>query len=344
MRIAYSPYSRSDTVPNLTSIKIDNQELCTGTVQTVTRPAPRPRPPPTFAPTEPPTEPPTRPPTRRPTRPPTNKPPRREITCGERPVIDREALVSSGERVPVGTYPWHAGLYKRERHGSAPYFCGGTLINFNTVITAAHCIVETAGQISPDRILVKLGTVNINSLGQFGRDYSVGQLKVHYNYENFQHDVALLRLKTIVEFTLYIVPACYSNEDYDYIDQPGKVPGWGLTENQDLGLSEYLNVASMPGKSEAECRDENPDFFKNYLNTDNQLCAGNLNGTSVCKGDSGGGLVFQRGRKWFLRGIVSISPGLNTTEGIDKCDITQYVVFTDVAKHYEWIQTTITNF
>lgn len=124
-----------------------------------------------------------------------------------------------------------------------------------------------------------------------------------------------------------------------------KVPGWGLTQDQKRGVSTHLNVASMPGKSEEVCKADNPDFFNQYLNTDYQLCAGNLNGTSVCNGDSGGGLVFKVNNEWVLRGIVSISPGLKTTSNSEsQCDLTQYVVFTDVAKHYDWIQNTLNSF
>lgn len=120
----------------------------------------------------------------------------------------------------------------------------------------------------------------------------------------------------------------------------------------------------MPGKSEQDCIADN-EFFKEYLNTDYQLCAGNLNGTSICNGDSGGGLVFKINNKWMLRGIVSISPGLNsrplpeitnnqwslrnlvsmsTDDARSYCDLTQYVVFTDVAKHYDWIEKSLNEF
>lgn len=63
-------------------------------------------------------------------------------------------------------------------------------------------------------------------------------------------------------------------------------------------------------------------------------------GTSVCNGDSGGGLYFQKRNSnptkptWQLRGIVS-----NTVpkEGF-VCDPLYYVIFTDVAKYLEWIK------
>lgn len=145
------------------------------------------------------------------------------ITCGTQPALASRELISAGVRVLVGEYPWHAGLYKLERAGIASYFCGGSLINQNTIISAAHCLTESTGTISPDRVLVKLGTVDVNILGQYGRDYNVGQIQLHPNNINNQHDIALLRLRTTVEYTNYILPICYSQNNFNYVNAAGQV-------------------------------------------------------------------------------------------------------------------------
>lgn len=145
------------------------------------------------------------------------------ITCGTQPALGSRELISAGVRVLVGEYPWHAGLYKLERAGIASYFCGGSLINQNSIITAAHCLTESTGTISPDRVLVKLGTVNVNVLGQYGRDYNVGQIQLHPNNINNQHDIAILRLRTTVDYTSYILPICYSKDNFNYVNAAGQV-------------------------------------------------------------------------------------------------------------------------
>lgn len=64
-------------------------------------------------------------------------------------------------------------------------------------------------------------------------------------------------------------------------------------------------------------------------------------GTSVCNGDSGGGMVFPRDNSpvdspiYQLRGMVSISVALQNQF---KCDATHYVVFTDASKFQDWIR------
>lgn len=59
-----------------------------------------------------------------------------------------------------------------------------------------------------------------------------------------------------------------------------------------------------------------------------------LIGTSVCNGDSGGGMVFVRNHRWYLRGIVSLTVA---KDGLRVCDTRHYVVFTDVAKYSDFI-------
>ncbi|KAJ8956094.1 hypothetical protein NQ318_016547 [Aromia moschata] len=64
-------------------------------------------------------------------------------------------------------------------------------------------------------------------------------------------------------------------------------------------------------------------------------------GTSVCNGDSGSGMFFQKKRSgnenpaWQLRGLVSVGVAL---QGSGICDASQYVIFTDAAKYTGWIR------
>lgn len=55
----------------------------------------------------------------------------------------------------------------------------------------------------------------------------------------------------------------------------------------------------------------------------------------MCNGDSGGGMVFNKNSRWYLRGIVSITVA---KEGLRVCDTKHYVVFTDVAKYNDFVR------
>jgi secreted trypsin-like serine protease len=61
-------------------------------------------------------------------------------------------------------------------------------------------------------------------------------------------------------------------------------------------------------------------------------------GTSVCPGDSGGGIAFERDQKYYLRGIVSV--GLEP-EGDAKCFTDQYTAFTKVSDFLTWMEDNI---
>ena len=64
----------------------------------------------------------------------------------------------------------------------------------------------------------------------------------------------------------------------------GTVLGWGLTENGTLAST--LKMTELPVVSAAECADSHKDFFASQTRS-TTFCAGYLNGTAVCNGDSG---------------------------------------------------------
>lgn len=132
--------------------------------------------------------------------------------------------------------------------------------------------------------------------------------------------------------------------------------GWGF--DQTGHVTETLMKTGMPVVSQETCIFSYPDFFSRFTNG-MTYCAGFRNGryntvgrldrfvsnwlvlgTSVCNGDSGGGMVFpapgsnpQRPR-WQLRGLVSISVAVQNQF---KCDASHFVVFSDVAKYLNWV-------
>jgi secreted trypsin-like serine protease len=107
-------------------------------------------------------------------------------------------------------------------------------------------------------------------------------------------------------------------------------PGMGLTENDTF--SSVLRLTTMKIVSDDECRQkQNRDFWKFLTYT--SFCAGWANGTGVCNGDSGGGLVLKRPNSsiWEIHGIVSVSPRKLST---NTCDSKFYTVFTKVRITY----------
>lgn len=70
------------------------------------------------------------------------------------------------------------------------------------------------------------------------------------------------------------------------------------------------------------------------------FCAGNKNGTNVCRGDSGSGAYFAvrtstGSTSWYLQGIVSL--GINISADDKKCDPEKVSIFTRVSPYADWI-------
>nr|CAD7414853.1 unnamed protein product [Timema poppensis] len=133
-----------------------------------------------------------------------------------------------------------------------------------------------------------------------------------------------------------LVRACVSHPTGRGLGQPSVI-GWGYDEFGQV--TEELMMATMPIVSQQTCLWSYPQFFSHFT-SNKTYCAGFREGTSVCNGDSGGGMVFPLRQSdgsdlWHLRGLVSISV---SQENKRICDTSHYVVFTDIAKYLEWIQ------
>ncbi|XP_039434826.1 transmembrane protease serine 9-like isoform X3 [Culex pipiens pallens] len=260
-----------------------------------------------------------------------------EDICGT-VVPKANPLVTHGAPAQNAQFPWHGALY-RSSLTELRYLCGSTLISARFALTAAHCVAleKSLKPVESDSMLLYLGKTNLKKWTGPEQDAKLEQIIIHpdYNYERFFADIALLRLKDDVKFNHFVRPACLWNFDEDYkvmINKVGFVPGWGYTER---GLvSEELSFAPMPVVAHETCIWSNRDFFSK-VTSNTSFCAGFRNGTSVCNGDSGGGMVFKQSNKWYLRGIVSVSAALQNHVS---CDPNHFAVFTDVAKFLRWIR------
>lgn len=244
----------------------------------------------------------------------------------------------------LGQWPWHAALYYS---GGLQliYTCGGTLVSSRHVVTAAHCVtmISTNETINVDKLVIYLGKHNLNSFGTNVQSIDAESIHLHPEYDpgTFYNDIAVVTLSRSAQYTKNVRPVCLWSSDTSLssvVNKVGTVVGWGFDDKKHV--SEYLMQAAMPVVPLETCIFSNRDFFSRLL-FDKNYCAGFRNGTSVCNGDSGGGMVFPRtGTRgvdtvWELRGIVSIGVA-QQTEMI--CDPDHFIIFTDVAKHLRWVK------
>ncbi|KAK9751266.1 Trypsin [Popillia japonica] len=263
--------------------------------------------------------------------------------CGKSETVPAAPLIVGGWDSIEGEWPWHSAIYKNHA-GTWKYYCGGTIIAPRFILTASHCVVDLGtGYTEPAiNFLVYVGTTNLKKLPLTTKTAQVEKIHAHskFSKQNFHNDIALLELWRPLDYDVYIKPVCLwqgSTNLAEIVDQLGTVVGWGRDETKDV--SDTLKQARMPVVANDVCLFSKPKFFSTFLNP-NSYCAGFKNGSSVCNGDSGSGMVIERpdgnGEKsWHLRGVVSVSipkPGTRI------CNPMEYMVFTDVAKYLTWIK------
>ncbi|XP_071442334.1 modular serine protease-like [Hetaerina americana] len=267
--------------------------------------------------------------------------------CGKA-VGEVTPLVVNGTAATYGEWPWQVALYVRiGGHNDVPisweFQCGGSLVAENIVLTAAHCVWN----VKTDAMLAAIGKY----YRAFGRKQEFTQMKelkeiiMNPSYldkqGNYDSDIALLVLSTPVILTAVAQPVCLDwdmlHVNYDLSAQSiGTVVGWGVTENDTA--SDIPRKANLPVISTRQCVNDLPEDFGKYIRS-TTFCAGYLNRTSVCNGDSGGGLMFLRkDGSWVLQGVVSVSP---RRKDVSLCDPRYYAIFTKVSSYITWVITTV---
>uniref|UniRef100_A0A3Q2FIT9 Peptidase S1 domain-containing protein n=1 Tax=Cyprinodon variegatus TaxID=28743 RepID=A0A3Q2FIT9_CYPVA len=243
--------------------------------------------------------------------------------CGLAPLNNR---IVGGEAAPPGSWPWQVSLH------TFAHICGGSLINDQWVLTAAHCVSCTPF------LTVYLGRQNQSESNPNEVSRTVTRIIIHpgYNIPRFNNDIALLKMSEPVVFSNYISPVCLAafNSTFN-IGEDAWVTGWG-----NIGYDEPLPSpgkllevdAEIVGTHQCKC-----DYSKidDDVITDNMICAGfREGGKGPCFGDSGGPLVSQQGDRWILAGVVSFGVGCNAPNFPS--------VYARVSQFESWIKSHIT--
>lgn len=247
--------------------------------------------------------------------------------CGEEGTIT--PFIQNGEDFPRGKYPWLTAIFHKENFALA-FKCGGSLISETMVVTAAHCVYT----VKEDRVVVSMGRYDLDNYheqGAEGRD--IVRAITHPDFSTLvepDSDIALLILQRPVIFNEIIRPIClWESTESEVTVESGSVAGWG-TDELGNSVTRYPHVVEAKIASDAECASK----WSTAKSIKRTLCAGNLDGSGPCLGDSGGGLMVKRNNRWLLRGVVS--KGERST--VKHCNNNQYVLYCDVSKHLTWIR------
>lgn len=240
------------------------------------------------------------------------------------------------------TFPWHATIYMR-KDNEFVFACGATLITELVVLSAAHCF--HAANESDIKVVIgkRYSRFAISPDETFAQAFNVARIVCHPLYldkiGNYGSDIALVELNQSVALNDDVHPVCI---DWDLDDitshltrnRVGIIAGMGITENETN--SEEVRMTRLPIVSNEDCIKQQPKDFQKFV-TFTTFCAGWGNGTSLCNGDSGGGLIFLSKdlQTWKVQGVVSLSPRRQSTFF---CDPFKFTVFTKVGLYVKWIK------
>merc|ERR1712133_245961 len=161
-----------------------------------------------------------------------------------------QGRIVGGEEANDGEFPFQVSLRSVGAVGLT-HFCGGSIIDENWVLTAAHCC---AGQIPA----------------------------------TMPNDACLLKMKEPFEWTEFVQPIALPAVMQDKAaGSMVSVTGWGTSTEGALGLPNVLHKVSVPVVSDEDC---NASYgASGYAVADSMICAGlPEGGKDSCQGDSGG--------------------------------------------------------
>lgn len=226
--------------------------------------------------------------------------------------------IVNGEDAQPGEIPYQVSLQTSD---SSFHFCGGSVLNTNYVITAAHCVEGKHAY----EIKVVAGTIDYYKPGS---SHAVQEIIVHEQYnpsDSWKNDIALLKVKTpfVKSAHLDFVPLP-SEGDYAKGNSVAVVSGWGRLWSGGATTNKLQRVNIMIAEQKY-CKDMYDKMYYNIYET--QVCAYDpISEKGSCNGDSGGPLTVD-GK---LAGLVSWARD---------CALVDYpTVYTRVTSYLSWIQ------
>jgi len=245
--------------------------------------------------------------------------------------LPRRNLIRYPHRIVGGTVAEKGSVpHQISLQMSGSHICGGSIINDQWIVTAAHCaeLAEAADY------SIRAGLHNVRFPEEDSQLVQVALNFYHEDYDGgvYLNDVAVMKLATPLnlgeEFRTRAIELAATG-----FSATGNcnVTGWGRVASGGA-LPAELRTVTVPIVSDAVCNERyNGAGYDIY---DSMICAGiEEGGKDSCQGDSGGPLVVDGPNGPILSGIVSWGIG---------CAEPDYPgVYTEVAYFTEWINAKI---
>ncbi|XP_070596611.1 transmembrane protease serine 12-like isoform X2 [Erythrolamprus reginae] len=233
-----------------------------------------------------------------------------QLECGARPArvnitANTEAL--GGGVTQLGAWPWQVSLQiYGVSSGRYHHICGGSLINNNSVLTAARCVKHW---VNPEYWRVVIGLYHLYKPYSRTIIRRVKSIIIHSSFKrnHYENDIAMFKLVKLVVYNKYIQPICLPENSHIVIDKsPCYITGWG--DRKKDKIQNVLQEATVIIIPLYVCNTY--ERYKERLSTD-MICAASP--TNICVENTGGPLMcyFSNVSKYYLIGITSFAGGCN---------------------------------
>ncbi|XP_060575863.1 uncharacterized protein LOC132733271, partial [Ruditapes philippinarum] len=255
----------------------------------------------------------------------------------------RQLKITGGFETMMGMHPWQVEIQRKKRGWI--HWCGGTIINNEWILSAAHCFDDLIGnydglnaKLNFKDVRVIVGDHDLTIHDEYEEMFHIEYIVKHWNYSEFErnysnNDIALLKIKSTsgISFNDYIQPACLPEEFTQLLSEPKcEVSGWG-TEGELGTKTDTLRAAEVMIIPEKDCH----RYYNKYpINFKKVICAGD-GSADTCQGDSGGPLICEINGQSTIIGITSWGKGCSQHEAPG--------VYTKVSEYVRWINYQISN-
>ncbi|XP_055381913.1 trypsin alpha-like [Condylostylus longicornis] len=231
---------------------------------------------------------------------------------GENSTLVIEDRIIGGIKTNIFKHRYQVALIK-----TGYFYCGGSLLRWNWVITASHC---TKGA-KPKQFKVRAGSSYWHKGGVLARVKKI-MVNAKFTMRTLTHDVSLMKLKSSLSKYANRYPIKRIGIA-PYLPRAGAVAviaGWGDTSNKSNSPPSQLRQLKVRVIKRKLCKQS----YGAYLDS-SMFCAGVWyeNGKDTCYGDSGGGLKYN-GQ---LIGVVSYAGSI--------CDASQITAYFGIQKMSE---------
>ncbi|KAJ8912568.1 hypothetical protein NQ315_006640, partial [Exocentrus adspersus] len=216
--------------------------------------------------------------------------------CGH---VRESERITKGKTAPLGQYPWVARLGYEMGKNKIRFRCGGSLINKNYILTAAHCVHGWEIELKT----IRLGETNLTKANNDEecienictppvQDIGIDKLHIHPNFNrtSVKNDICLIRLAQEAVYNDFVKPICLPHGEIitkNYIAERVEIAGWGVIDSSTEEVSTTLQYVSLPVRDRCACASISSDIHLD----DTQFCVGVETGEDSCVGDSGGPMM-----------------------------------------------------